>query len=70
MSQKETIIAQIVGTHQAWYLAHNHGRKASQEEITDWINRLYASGFGENQLSFLLSDDKSRNQLLGKAWYQ
>lgn len=68
MSQKEAIIAEIVGTHQRNYLIRHHGRKPSHEEITDWIKKLYASGFEEGQLLLFLNDEKSRNQFLGNSW--
>jgi len=70
LAQKKAIIAQIVGAQQRYYPSHNRGCKPSREEITDWIKKLYASGFEEGQLLLLLNDEKSRNQLLGKAWYQ
>jgi hypothetical protein len=65
LAQKEAIIAQIVGAHQRFYNMRNRNRKASQEVITDWIKRIYASGFGEGELLLLLNDEKSRSQLLG-----
>ena len=68
--QKEAIIAQIVGAHQRWYNLRDRKRKASREEITDWIKKLYASGFEERQLLLLLNDEKSRSQLLGIPWAQ
>jgi hypothetical protein len=68
LAQKEAIIAQIVGAHQRWYNKRNRDRKVSREEITDWIKKLYASGFEEGQLLLLLNDEKSRNQLLGIPW--
>jgi hypothetical protein len=70
VSQKEAIIAEIVGTHQRNYPFRHHGRKASYEEITEWIKKLYASGFEEGQLLLFLNDEKSRNQFLGNAWHQ
>jgi len=70
LAQKEAIIAQIVGAHQRLYNMRNRKRKASREEITDWIKKLYASGFGEVQLLLLLNDEKSRSQLLGIPWTQ
>jgi hypothetical protein len=70
LAQKEAIIAQIVGAHQRWYNMRNRKRKASREEITDWIKKLYASGFEEGQLLLLLNDEKSRSQLLGIPWPQ
>ena len=68
MSQKEAIIAEIVGTHQRNYPFLHHGRKASHEEITEWIKKLYACGFEEGQLLLFLNDEKSRNQFLGNSW--
>jgi hypothetical protein len=65
LAQKEAIIAQIVGAHQRFYNMRNRKRKASREEITDWIKRLYASGFEEGQLLLLLNNEKSRSQFLG-----
>jgi hypothetical protein len=70
LSQKEAIIAQIVVAHQRVYNMRNRSQKASREEITDWINKLYASGFEERQLLLLLNDEKSRSQLLGIPWNQ
>jgi outer membrane protein assembly factor BamA len=68
VSQKEAIIAEIVGTHLRNYPQLHNGQKASQEEITEWIKKLYASGFEEGQLLLFLNDEKSRNQLLGHSW--
>ena len=70
LAQKEAIIAQIVGAHQRWYNMRNRSHKASREEITDWIKKLYASRFEEGQLLLLLNDEKSRSQLLGIPWTQ
>jgi len=63
LAQKEAIIAHIVGAHQRFCNMRN--RKPSREEITDWIKRLYASGFEEGQLLLLLNNEKSRSQFLG-----
>jgi hypothetical protein len=65
LAQKEAIIARIVGAHQRFYNMRNRNRKASREEITEWIKRLYASGFEEGQLLLLLNDEKSRSRFLG-----
>ena len=65
LAQKEAIIAQIVGAHERCYNMRNRKSKASREEITEWIKRLYASGFEEGQLLLLLNDEKSRSRFLG-----
>ncbi len=65
LAQKEAIIAQIVGAHQRLYNMRSRNKKASQEEITDWVKRLYASGFEVGDLLLLLNNEKSRSQLLG-----
>jgi uncharacterized protein YecE (DUF72 family) len=70
LAQKEAIIAEIVGAHQRWYNMHNNKHKASREEITDWLRRLHASGFQEDQLLLLLNNEKSRSQFLGIPWKQ
>lgn len=65
LAQKEAIIARIVGAHQRYYNMRSRNRKASREEITDWIKRIYATGFEEGELLLLLNDERSRRQLLG-----
>ncbi len=68
LSAKETIIAQVVATHAAWYPVHNPGRQPPDAALTAWIHKLNASGLNESQLILLVADHKSRNSLLGKTW--
>jgi hypothetical protein len=68
MTQKETVIAQVVATHLAWYPAHNQGRQAPEAARIAWINKLKYSGLDESQLILLVSDNKRRNELLGKTY--
>ena len=68
LSQRELLIAQVSGTHRAWYPAHNEGRQAPEKAVESWINTLSRSGLSESELLLLVADNKARNQLLGKSW--
>jgi len=68
LSDREMIIAQVVSTHQAWYPAHNAGAQAPEAAVTAWIEKLARSRIPDHEMILLVSDNKSRNQLLGKTW--
>ena len=68
LSEKDTIVAQVVATHAAWYPVHNAGLQPPEAALTAWIHKLTASGLAESELILLVADHKARNNLLGKTW--
>ncbi len=68
LSGKETLIAQVVATHAAWYPLHNEGRRPPEAALTAWIRKLTLSGLNESELILLVADHRARNGLLGKTW--
>jgi len=68
LSEKEWIIANVVGTHAAYYPLHNEGREPPAGAERAWIHQLWNSGLDESQLILLVADHESRNTLLGTTW--
>ena len=64
LSSKNTIIAQVVATHIAWYPLHNEGKEPPRGKAEAWVEKLQASGLDESELILLVADHKSRNTLL------
>lgn len=68
LTPRELMIAQVAGTHRAWFPAHNPGQEAPEEAVTYWIEKLTDSSLQDHELALLVADNKARNALLGKTW--
>jgi hypothetical protein len=66
LSQREMIMAQVIATHKAWYIANHGGLEPFKGLMETWVRRLAHSGLDESELILLIADHKARNRILGR----
>ena len=66
LNDREMIMAQIIATHKAWYIANHGGLEPFKGLMETWVRRLAHSGLDDQELILLIADHPARNRILGR----